>query len=363
MLGDKIRVGIIGANVDYGWAPRAHLPAILALPEFELTAVCTSRPETAAASQEMFGASLAFHDYQEMVSHPDIDVVSVVVRVPLHHQMTMAALSAGKHVFTEWPLGANLAEAEEMANLARIKGVQTMAGMQRRCSPIYLYLKELIEGGYVGEVLSCHLSQIGSGVLIRTSDRTWQRDAALGANTLTIAFGHAIDALSMCVGELQEVSAVVSTQVPSWFESDTNRYVDVTSPDNILVSGKLVGGVVISVHVATQPVHGSGQRLEVYGRDGTLVVEGGDRRLLGGKGGDTALQELPVPERFTWVPEAVRRGPPFHVAQVYMRFGEAIRSGQRAEPDFDTAVVRHRLLDAVQSASDRGMSDRIDLAG
>ena len=62
---------------------------------------------------------LAFHDHQEMVRHPDIDVVSVVIRVPFHYEMTMAALNAGKHVFTEWPLGANLAEAEEMAELAR----------------------------------------------------------------------------------------------------------------------------------------------------------------------------------------------------------------------------------------------------
>ena len=294
-----------------------------------------------------------------MVRHPDIDVVSVVKRVPLHHEMTLAALNAGKHVFTEWPLGANLAEAEEMADPARVKGVQTMVGMQRRCSPVYLWLKELVDEGYVGEVLSCHLSQIGSGVLTRTSDRTWQRDVTLGANTLTIAFGHAIDALSMCVGELKEVSAVVSTQVPSWFESDTNRYVDVTSPDNILVSGKLASGAVMSVHVATQPFNGSGQRLEIYGREGTLVVEGGDRRVLGGKKGDTALQELPVPERFTWVPETAGQGAPFNVAQMYRRFGGAIRSGQRAEPDFDTAVVRHRLPEAVQRAPDRGMSDRI----
>ena len=60
MSEQKIRVGIIGANVSYGWGLRAHLPAILALPEFELAAVCTSRPETAAASQEQFGARLAF---------------------------------------------------------------------------------------------------------------------------------------------------------------------------------------------------------------------------------------------------------------------------------------------------------------
>jgi len=354
MAEQKIRVGIIGANVSNGWGPRAHLPAILALPEFELTAVCTSRPETAAASKEKFGARMAFHDYHEMVEHPDIDVVSVVIRVPFHYEMTMAALNAGKHVFTEWPLGANLGEAEEMAELARTKGVRTLAGMQRRCSPLYLRLKELVEEGYIGEVVSCHLSQMGTGGSTRTSDRTWMRDVTKGANTMTISFGHVIDALSMCVGELTDISAVVSTQVSSWFESDTNRNVDVTSPDNILVSGRLANGAVVSAHVGSQPAHGSGQHLEIYGREGTLVVEGNDSRLLGAQIGDSALQEMPIPERLTWVPDSVPQGPPFNVAQMYRRFGEAIRSGQRAEPDFDTAVVRHRLLDAIQRASAQG---------
>ena len=119
MAADKIRVGIIGANAHYGWSMRAHLPALRALPDFELTAVCTSRPETATESAAHYGARLAFHDYHAMVTHPDIDLVAVSVRVPLHHDMVMAALHAGKHVYCEWPLGANLAEAEAMATVAR----------------------------------------------------------------------------------------------------------------------------------------------------------------------------------------------------------------------------------------------------
>ena len=356
----KIRVGIIGANVNRGWGPRAHLPAILALPDFELTAVCTSRPETALESKEQFGAQFAFHDYHEMVNHPEIDIVSVVVRVPFHHDMTIAALNAGKHVFTEWPLGANLLEAEAMADLARSKGVHTLVGMQRRCSPLYLYLRELIQGGYIGEVVSCHLSQMGTGGLTRTSDRTWMGDVNNGANTMTISFGHAIDALSMCVGEIINVSAVVGTQVTRWFESDTNRYVEVNSPDNILVNGKLANGAVVSAHVASQPTHGSGQRIEIYGLDGALFVDGNETRLLGGKTGDTYMEELPIPERLTCVPDNVPEGPPFNVAQMYQLFGEAIRSGNRVEPNFDTAVVRHKLLDAIQRSSDEGTNIRIE---
>src|SRR2546428_544572 len=83
MAADKIRVGIIGANAHYGWSMRAHLPALRAMPDYELMAVCTSRPETAAESAAHYGARLAFHDYHAMVRHPDIDLVSVSVPVLL----------------------------------------------------------------------------------------------------------------------------------------------------------------------------------------------------------------------------------------------------------------------------------------
>ena len=115
MANEKIRVGVIGANAHYGWGMRAHLPALLALPEYQLTGVCTARRETAEESAKHYGASLAFNDYQEMAQHPDIDLISVAVKVPMHYDLVMAALRPGKHVYCEWPLGANLREAEEMA--------------------------------------------------------------------------------------------------------------------------------------------------------------------------------------------------------------------------------------------------------
>ena len=365
MTATRLRLGMIGANISYGWGPRAHLPAVLALPEIELAAICTAHEDTARESVEKFGVPMAFHNHEEMLRHADIDAVAVVVRVPLHHRLTMDALEAGKHVFTEWPLGANLGEAQELADLARKKQVHTMVGLQARCSPAFLRLKELVEEGYVGEILSCHMALLGSGVLSRTSDRTWQRDRTLGANTLTIAFGHAIDALCMCLGEFGEVSSVVSTRVPQWYESDTKHMVEVTSPDNVLVSGVLRGGAVVSAQVSIIPWHGSGFRLEVYGREGTLVLEASGSpqienvRLRGGKGDDSALNELRIPSQHTWVPDSVPLGSPFNVAQMWSRFAEAVRTGQRAEPDFETALTRHKLLEAIQRASDTGQRQSV----
>jgi predicted dehydrogenase len=169
----------------------------------------------------------------------------------------------------------------------------------------------------------------------------------------------------MCLGEFAEVTAVVSTQVAQWQESDTGRTVEVTAPDNVLVSGSLSSGALVSAHVASIPWHGSGYRLEVYGRNGTLAVEALEHphlrsaRILGGKEGDSELKELPIPKRHTWVPESVPQGPPFNVAQMWSRFGEGIRKNEPAEPDFETAVTRHRLLDAIQRASETGQSQEL----
>jgi len=105
--------------------------------------------------------------------------------------------------------------------------------------------------------------------------------------------------------------------------------------------------------------------MEVYGRDGTLVasssqmVQYAQIRLQGGRANDSALEDLPVPERLTWVPGEVPQGAPFNVAQMFQRLGTAIREGEEVEPDFDLAVKRHRLLDTIQYSADRGRKETV----
>ena len=363
----RLRVGLIGANGR--WGPWAHVPALKGLPETELYAVCTAHADTAQAAADKLGVARAYSDDKAMDADPQVEAALVAVRVPAHYVLAKNALEAGKHVYCEWPLGANTKEAEELAALARKMKVHTMVGLQRRASPAYLHLRDLVKDGYVGQVLSVNMTLMGSGVLTRTSDRTWQRDVTLGANTLTITFGHVIDALCMVVGELAEVSAVISTQVPQWFETDTKKYVDVTSPDNIMIQGRLEGGAVVNACVGVHPYHGSGHRFEIYGKNGTLMMIGGgeagqeaNRKIMGGHRDDKALQELPVPERLKWVPEAVRNvGRSYDVGQMWVNFSKAIRNGKSVEPDFDHAVRRHRMLDAIVRASETGQRQKVVL--
>ena len=363
-MADKLRLGLIGASVSGTWSARSHLPALQASADVELAAVCTTRAESAEGARRAWGARLAFDDWRRMVASPEIDAVAVVVRVPSHYPPAKAALEAGKHVYCEWPLGRTTVEAVELAGLAKTNGLVTAVGLQARVNPALMHLKELVAAGFVGEVMAVHVSLLREGVLSRPSHRTWQRDAELGANTLTIANGHAVDAMRFVAGDFARLSAVVATQAKQWLDTGTNTWLDVTSPDNVLLSGRLVSGAVASVHIAAIPFAGSGYRMEIYGRDGTLVACGEDSPQLsdvvlhGAKGGNT-LDPVPVPDRLNFASPGTPSGEAVNVGQMYSLFAQvirdgALRGGESRHPTFATAVDLHRLIDAVRQASENG---------
>jgi len=358
-MAGRVRLGLIGASVSGTWSARSHLPALRSSRDIELTAVCTTKADSAEAARRAYGARLAFHDWRAMVASPEIDAVAVVVRVPSHYAPTKGALEAGKHVYCEWPLGRTTAEAVELAALAKARRLVTAVGVQARVNPALMHMKEQVEAGFVGDVLAIHVSLLREGVLSRPSHRTWQRDVALGANTLTIAAGHTVDAMRFVAGDFSRLSAVVATQAKQWLDTGTQTLLDVTSPDNVLLSGRLANGAVVSVHVGAIPFAGSGYRMEIYGRDGTLVATGEDSPQLGtvllhgAKRGDT-LEPIPIPERFTFAAPGTPSGEAGNVGQMYALFAQAIRDGNSRQPTFETAVELHRLIDAIRQASDTG---------
>ena len=358
-MAEKLRLGLIGASVKGTWSSRSHLPALQASADIELTAVCTTRADSAEAARQAYGARLAFDDWRKMVASPEIDAVAVVVRVPSHYEPTKAALEAGKHVYCEWPLGRTTAEAVELSALAKSKGLVTAIGLQARVNPTIMYMKEQLESGFVGEIMAIHVNLMREGVLTRPSHRTWQRDADLGANTLTIANGHTVDAMRFVAGDFGRLTAVVATQAKQWLDTGTKMLLDVTSPDNVLLSGRLAGGAVVSVHIGSIPFAGSGYRMEIYGRDGTLVASGEDSPQLsevflhGAKGSNT-LAPMPVPQRFNVATPGTPSGEALNVGQMYTLFAQAIRNGVSRQPTFETAVDLHRLVDGIKQASDTG---------
>ena len=314
----KIRVGIVGASANRGFASIAHIPALRALPQFEIVAVGTTRQETAEAAARHYQVPLAFADARELARHPDVDLVTVSVKVPDHYEPVVAAIEAGKHVYCEWPLGRDTAEAERMLDAAERRGIRHAVGLQGQVSPAINYVRDLIAEGYVGRVLSA--TMIGCAPNWgATIDRAFQADRANGANLMTITGGHQIDALYHCLGEFRELTAFAVSQ-----------------RDRI--------------------------PLEIHGEKGDLALSATSRASMqrqeltvrGAQGAAEDLAELPVPAKYRWVPEGLPGDSRYNVAQLYARLAECIHEAKPVSPGFAEAVARHRLLDAIVRSSETG---------
>jgi hypothetical protein len=180
-----------------------------------------------------------------------------------HQQMGMAALNAGKHLFCEWPLAATTEQSQQLRDLAARKGVRHMVGLQARAIN---RVRDLVAEGYVGKVLSCTMivTTPGWGTDF-TLSRAYLADRSTGATLMTIPGGHSIDALCFCLGEFKEVSNVVATQRPRVKIVETGETIQMTSPDQVLLSGVLQSGAVASVHIKGGTANGTGFLFEIHG--------------------------------------------------------------------------------------------------
>src|SRR5881396_474654 len=270
--GSRLGVGIIGVSPVRGWAATAHIPALRALPNYEIRALSAHSAESARAAGEVFGVRAVFSDHEQMVTQPDIDVVAVTVKVPHHRELVAAALAAGKAVYCEWPLGRDLDDARAMAALAAEQGVRTVVGLQARQAPAIEFVQELLSEGYVGEVLSTSMIGLSVPGDVVVQPNAYMLDKTNGANVLTIAVGHSVDILNYVLGEFADLSAVSDLRRPLITVEGTGKQVVKTAPDQVAVIGTLTSGATASVHVREAVAGGTGFLWEINGTDGTLWI-------------------------------------------------------------------------------------------
>src|SRR5437868_7062036 len=359
---NKIRVGIIGANPDRGWAMQGHIPALKSLSDdFEITALSTSRRESAAAAGKLFGVPLAFDNHHDLVNSDAVDVVAITVKVPYHFELAADALTAGKAVYCEWPLGNGLEEAERLAALAEKKGALAVVGLQARSAPSVAYVHDLIKQGYVGDVLSTSLigSGLGWGPTVEPFN-AYLNDKKNGATMLSIPLGHTADALCHCLGEVRELSATMTVRRKTFTIAGTGERKPRTADDQVCVSGLLEGGAAFSMHYRGSWSRGTNFLWEINGTEGDLqlTAAGGQAQIFemevhGGKGAESSLEILPVPEEYRWSPPQAP-GPSTNVAQAYAHFARDYREGTHLCPTFEDAVTRHRMLNAIETAAATG---------
>lgn len=354
----QLRVGIVGLSASGGWAAAAHVPALRKLPEFRLAGVSGSTPEAARAAAEKFDVDLAFDDAAAMAASDDIDVVVVTVKVPHHKQSLLPALAAEKIVLCEWPLAVDVDEAEELAAMAT---APAFVGLQARSAPAANYLRDLIADGYVGTVLST--SVIGSGVVwgAQVEPRNaYILDRNTGATMLTIPFGHAVDAITMVLGEFSDVNATLATRRSSVTEVGSGRVLPMTAADQVAVTGELVGGAVASIHYRGGVSRATNFSWEINGSEGDLLItaESGqiqmsEMTIRGAQGDDKRLEVLPVPAKYAGVEAELAQSAPhaYNVACAYRQIARDLRDGTAEAPTFEHAVQRHRLLERIEQSA------------
>src|SRR6266849_6302571 len=356
----RLGVGIIGVSPVRGWAAIAHIPALRALPNYEIRAVSAHSAESARAAGRVFGVSAVFTDPEDLVSQSDIDVVAVTVKVPHHRELVSAALAAGKAVYCEWPLGRDLDDARAMAALASEQGVRTVVGLQARQAPAIEFVQELLRDGYVGEVLSTTMVGLSVPGDVVVKPNAYMLDKTNGANLLTIALGHCLDTLNYVLGEFDNLWAVSDVRRPLISIEGTGEQIVKTAADQIALIGKLTSGATASVHIREAVAGGTGFLWEINGTDGTLRITA-DAALpeiypltVAGARGRNEPAELAVPAALAekWPALMSLQGAPaFNVGRAYAAFAADIDHGTHTVPDFVDAVRRHEVIAAIERSA------------
>ncbi len=356
-------VGIIGVSPVRGWAATAHIPALRALPNYEIRALSGHSAESARAAGEVFGVRTVFSDPKQLVSQPDVDVVAVTVKVPHHRDLVSAALAAGKAVYCEWPLGRDLDDARAMAALATKQAVRTVVGLQARQAPAIEFVQELLRDGYVGEVLSTTMVGLSVPGDVVGQPNAYMLDKTNGANLLTIAVGHSLDLLNYVLGEFADLSAISNLRRPLIRIEETGEQIVKTAADQIAVIGTLTSGATASVHVREAVAGGTGFLWEINGTDGTLRITADAAYpeiyplTVAGARGRGEPAELAVPAALTqkWPGLTGLQGAPaYNVGRTYAAFAADIESGTHTVPDFADAVRRHEVIAAIERSAASG---------
>lgn len=214
-MATRLTFGLIGT----GYMGRAHAIALHAIgpifpevgpPICELLA--DSQPERARRGAQALGFRRAAADWRELVTDPAVDVVDICTPNHLHHEMALAALAAGKHVYCEKPLALTAAQAAEVAAAARNAGVQHVVGFNYICNPLIRAARELIRAGEIGAVTAFHGEYHEDYMSDPDVPYSWRCERRLaGSGALADLGSHLINMAHFLVGDIARVCGSLCT--------------------------------------------------------------------------------------------------------------------------------------------------------
>ncbi|MHB8590277.1 MAG: Gfo/Idh/MocA family protein [Candidatus Dormibacteraceae bacterium] len=308
----------------------------------QVIAVCDAVPEVAERRAKELGCEW-FTDYRKLLDRPDIGVIDVTLPHNLHHLVVKAALEAGKHTLVEKPMAISVRECEDLIETARqVNRVFTVAENTRFVAA-YLEAARVLEAKMLGDVRLIRTLIYGNEV-DRLRDRTlWKgrSDGSVGGVILD-AGAHSFYLLKWLFGELEFVHAFANKLMT---ESEVE--------DHAVVSGRLKNGAIFSTEYTFTAAIPWGERLEVYGSQGTLIVDQFAPVPAVYYSGDHDYGGHPL--------ESVQRDPAGwkekSVAASVKDFFEAVRDGRPTTVDAgDGAYALHVIERAYESVSRGGVA-------
>jgi predicted dehydrogenase len=232
--------------------------------------------------------------------------------------------------------------------------------MQASHSPALKFISDLLAQDYVGRVLSTSVLGTGGAPwgldMIDNNQRVYQ-DKRNGATVLTIPIGHLLDSLIRLFGTLDEPRTTLAVRKSSVGVRGTDERLNVSSPDQVCISGRFSSGPIGSIHYRTGAQTSVGLHWEINGTEGCLVVKAptghfqyGDVAIDGMGKGAKEFERLEIPERY-WPVSGPRTGFGYTVAVAYDMICKDLRNGTSYACGIEDAVVLHRNLHAIESAT------------
>ncbi len=235
----ELGVGLISV----GWMGRLHSSAYGSVhtvyPELGIRTRLVHAADTAADraqyARDVLGYARAGSDYRDVLSDPDVDVVSICAPNVLHHEIGMAAARAGKPFWIEKPVGRTARETAEIAAAARDAGVVTSSGYNYRHAPAVEHLRELVAGGALGRITNVRAVFFSGYASEPRGALSWrfERDLA-GTGALGDLLSHAIDLVQYVVAPITQVSAltqIVHAQRPVLPMGSGTHFAVIDDPD------------------------------------------------------------------------------------------------------------------------------------
>lgn len=353
-----LRVGIVSA----AWGGFAHLPAWRAIPGVEVTAICTSREESARAAATRLGIARPFWDAEALCADPDIDIVDLGTRPTWRQPWVLAALEHGKHIYNASPHAKDWAGAKAIDAAWRGSGSTGVIDAFSQYIPAHALMKEMIEDGFLGRPLggTCHFNISLFNQPDKRFPYNWFADGDAGVSAVRNNGSHALYMLLHLFGPVAELVADDSRILQEWVFPDGDRIVPETN-DFANVILKFASGLTMQMQISwSLPVH-DGWLCDVYGTEGRLVAQSPtfptsrDCTLRGGPTGGT-LADIAIPERLKsaahigldWQSEPQ---PSFPMALSMHAMVEAIHGRGTAAPDFARALEVERIQEAIRFSS------------